>query len=126
MPRDREPHRTGPARVDRGPAAALLVLGLLTGAAGTALLLEPEPVDPPAAEVQEAPETIVYVGPVDADCLRSSELAEEVLDLAQEATGAMAELDARRLQQIVDEMQERDEELRELADRCQAAGEAAP
>lgn len=126
MPPDHEPRRTGPARVDRGPAAALLVLGLLVGAAGTALILEPQPADEPATEVQDAPETIVYLGPVDASCVRSSELAEEVLDLAREATGAMAELDARRLQEIVDEMQTRDEELRELSERCQAAGGAEP
>ena len=124
MPGDHGPRRAGPARVDRGPAAALLALGLLTGAAGTALVLDPEPADEPVAEVQEAPATIVRVGPVDVSCVRSSELAEEVLDLAREATGAMAELDARRLQQIVDQMQQRDEELRELADRCQAAGAA--
>lgn len=103
---------------NRGLAVATLVLGLLTGGAGMAVATE----DSSSAAVPPVVQTPVQddlpLQDIVESCLRSAELAEETVDLAREATGAIAELDARRLQELVDTMQTRDEALQAQADIC--------
>lgn len=109
-----------------GLAAAAFAVGLLLGAVGWAVAGEDDTPAPPAAT---APETTspaesdpaALETTVAASCVRSARLAEEVLGLAEEAIGAIAELDARRLQELVNSMQQREPELREQAARCRQA-----
>ncbi len=111
---------------NRGLAVATLVLGLLTGGAGMAVATEGSSsvAVPPA--VQAPAQDELPLQDIVESCLLSAELAEETVDLAREATGAIAELDARRLQELVDTMQKRDEAIQAQADICRQDSAPAP
>jgi hypothetical protein len=58
---------------------------------------------------------------IPAECLEVADTAERALDLSREAAGALGQLDARRLQEIVDELQALEPELTALAGTCREA-----
>lgn len=56
---------------------------------------------------------------VPQSCLDAIEESEQSLDLLEEAVQAIGDLDAGRLQEIVDELQGASERIRDLGDECQ-------
>ncbi|MDQ4039049.1 MAG: hypothetical protein M3313_12055 [Actinomycetota bacterium] len=60
---------------------------------------------------------------VPQSCLDAIEESEQSLDLLEEAVQAIGELDAGRLEEIVDELQGVSERIRELGDECRANAE---
>jgi len=56
---------------------------------------------------------------VPQSCLDAIEESEQSLDLIEEAVQAIGDLDAGRLQEIVDDLQGVSERIRDLGDECQ-------
>lgn len=108
------------------PAATFLV-GLLLGGllVGVSMLgSRPQTDRPDAAAPAPSPtptEGDVTVT-VPAACVEAGELSTELLDLAGQAAGAIGDLDARALQDVVGRMQELDPLVRQAAGRCREAG----
>ncbi|MFC5381065.1 hypothetical protein [Aquipuribacter nitratireducens] len=101
-------------------AGALLAVGLLVGtglgaAVGTGVTRSDRP---PAVE----PGTGAPAGPgtADAACVAAAERARVVVDLAEDAAEAMADLDARRLEEVVRDMRAEDAEVRAAIAACRA------
>ncbi len=114
--------------------AATLLLGLLIGyavwggargaggedggagaaetAAGTA---------PPEADAGRRDQIVT----VPQECLIAVDESEAVLDLVEQAVAAAANLDAARLQQIVDELQGPTERVRALGEECRARADVS-
>lgn len=109
--RDRAPARTG-LLVAVGVAAGLAVGAVVGGTAA-----------PPPAPAPVAAEPSPPLPPPAVACVRAAELAEQVVDLAEDASRAMAELDARRLEELLDQMRDLDAELREQSRLCRATEE---
>lgn len=105
-----------------------LVLGALAGVAGAVAVLDGGvPGSDAAPATPGATPTPRQSAEVPASCVRTAELSEEVVALAREATDAVAQLDARTLRVIVDQMQAMDAEIRDAAQACrEAAGSATP
>lgn len=114
--------------------AGLVLGGVLIGVAGTGSDdvpgLGPDDGEE-TAEAGESPSPESATEPtqdrtvtVPASCLEVAQLSQEAIDLTREAAEAVGSLDARRLQEIVDELQALEPEINELAARCQdeAAG----
>lgn len=57
---------------------------------------------------------------VPADCLAAAQAAEDVLGLGRQAASAVADLDAKRLQDLIDEMEKLEPRVRQAADNCQS------
>ncbi|MFP5346095.1 MAG: hypothetical protein ACLGIA_03580 [Actinomycetes bacterium] len=55
---------------------------------------------------------------VPAQCLEAAQEAQQVLDLAREAASAVADLDAKRLQTLIEQMQKLEPRVRASADDC--------
>lgn len=55
---------------------------------------------------------------VPQECVAAADTSLEVLDLVRKAVAAIGDLDARRLQEIVDRLQELDPEVTRLAETC--------
>lgn len=136
-----------PTQQSRGPRGAsvfwllpaltfvigLLIGGIVVGLTGFGVdsaVGEQEPGDAAAGEPEE-PEAPATPEPgsspdrtitVPGECLQVAERSQEALTLTQEAAQALGELDARRLQGIVDRLQDLEPQVRELAAACQEAG----
>jgi hypothetical protein len=119
----------GKARRRRWAAYAFafgLVLGAIAGvAAAVAVLDDGLPGSDAAPATPGATPTPQESAEVPPSCVRTAELSEEVVALAREATDAVAQLDARTLRVIVDQMQQLDVEIRAAAQACQEAAESA-
>jgi hypothetical protein len=103
-----------------------LLLGALAGAAGAVVVLDDGlPGSDAAPATPSATPTPQQSAEVPPSCVRTAELSEEVVALAREATDAVAQLDARTLRVIVDQMQQLDVEIRAAAQACQEAAESA-
>lgn len=59
---------------------------------------------------------------VPAECIEVAERSQEALRLTREAAQALGDLDPRRVQEIVDRLQDLDPEVRALAAECRDAG----
>ena len=60
---------------------------------------------------------------VPAECIETAELSQQAIALTREAAQAIGDLDARRLQEIVDDLQALEPEVNDLATRCRDAAE---
>lgn len=89
--------RDGAGEGEPGPAATTAAVG------------EPSPAASPADRTVTVP----------GACVAAAERAQEVLDLAREAASAIAELDARRMQVLVNEMEDLEPVLRQSSQECQ-------
>ncbi|WP_336922513.1 hypothetical protein [Aquipuribacter sp. SD81] len=61
--------------------------------------------------------------PVTAECVEAAERTATVLELAESAAAAMADLDAAELEQVVERMRAEDVRAREALERCRSAEE---
>lgn len=75
--------------------------------------------DPPVPTTSASSDAVTVT--VAGACLDAVEATEEVVTLGREAAAALTELDARELERIVDEMQQLEIDVRELADLCRQA-----
>lgn len=89
--------------------------GAEQGDAGTAQ--QPAPTDSPGAP-GSGDRTVTVPG----ECIEAAERSEEALALTREAAQALGDLDPRRVQEIVDRLQDLDPEIRSLAAECRDAG----
>jgi hypothetical protein len=117
------------------PAATFLV-GLLLGAL---LVWVVQPTGPqsddqtaeptPEGTLEPSPEPRTTPSPsVSEACLRAAGHATELVTLVRQAANALGDLDTLRLQEIVDDMERLDGEIRAAVDQCRqrAAGSATP
>jgi len=129
-----EPHDTSTARDSRSrrlsvllPAATFLV-GLALGAA-LIWIAQSDGDAPEAGTDQSSPGSTVSPSPepsgtggiaIPEACLRAAEAAEELVSIGREAVSAVADLDAVRLQEVVNDIERLDGRVREDAADCRA------
>jgi hypothetical protein len=107
------------------PAAGLLV-GLLVGFAvwgGATDDGEPEEQAQPRPSMTASASSPAGSDPtvtvtIPQECLDAVDASEQALDLLEQATAAISEFDAAELQQIVDQLQDSQERIRELGEDC--------
>lgn len=105
-----------------GCALGALVLGV-GGSGGDEGEAAPAPTPTQEPEVASGdPETTDVVVRVPASCLEAADGALAATDEVDSAVAALRDLDARRLQEIVDRVQQSQGEIRALAERCQQTG----
>lgn len=107
------------------PAATFLV-GLALGAA-MIWIAQPDEDGPEAGTDQPSPGATVSASPessgtggivIPEACLRAADAAEELVAIGREAVRALAELDAVRLQEVVDDIERLDRQVREDVADC--------
>lgn len=115
---DRDEHGGRPRRRWRLPLAMLLV-GLLLGAGGVGALVRTGVLDTsitvPAPEPSPSRVTVT----VPESCTEAGRLAEQVGGITQEIVAATGELDAARLQVLVDQLQQLDPQVRAATAACE-------
>lgn len=99
------------------------LLGLLLGAA-LVLVAEPGPADEETEHAQQRPSpaatpTPEVDEPVTDACVRAARAADDLVDIVRDSASAIAELDVRRLQRLVDRAEALDREVRDDVVRCE-------
>jgi hypothetical protein len=121
-------HSAGPRRPSRWPAGGALVLGLAIGGvlgAGIGAVTDDDAAGTVAAPsvASDTPGQASSPGPraevsTSAACLRAVAAAEQTHDLIDDLGGALLDLDARRLDEVVHELQPLQEQLERGTAAC--------
>lgn len=97
----------------------MLLVGLLLGAGGVGVLVRTGVLDPSVAVPTPEPTPSRVTVTVPESCTQAGRLAQKVAGITQEIVTATGELDAARLQVLVDRLQQLDPQVRQATAACE-------